>query len=58
MSKQNDSRKNKQNINFLHEKTSTTISNGNKVVHEEYIIDGEKGLTIKFFHKEGEEVMK
>lgn len=28
------------------------------VVHEEFIAHGEKGLTIKFFHKEGKEVMK
>jgi hypothetical protein len=42
----------KSNLSFLHESRQTSIKNGKKVVHEEIIIDGPKGVTIKYFHNE------
>ena len=45
-------------IKFLHDKRDVSIVNGKKIVHEEYIILGPKGLTVKFYHKEGDQSEK
>ena len=50
--------KKKSDIKFLHDKRNVSISNGQKIVHEEYVIDSPKGLTIKFYHKEGDNFHK
>ena len=39
-------------ITYLHEVKNQLLVNGKKRVHEEYIIDGPKGITIKYFYKE------
>jgi len=39
-------------ITFLHDVHSSSIKDGKKLTDEEKIIDGEKGLTIKYFHKD------
>lgn len=36
---------------FLHEKKESSIAGGKKEVTEEYMIHGDKGLFIKFFHQ-------
>lgn len=46
------------NIEFLHEIKQSTIKDGKRVKHEEFIILGAKGLTIRFFHQEGDETVK
>ena len=58
MSESDEGRGRRSEINFLHDKRNVSISNGLKIVHEEYIIDGEKGLMIKFYHKEGDNFNK
>jgi topoisomerase IA-like protein len=45
-------------IKFLHEKKETSIVDGKRVTEEEYIIDGEKGLYVKYFSQEDKERMK
>ncbi len=45
-------------ITLLHEITSKMIVNGKVVVHEEYIIVGDKGLKIKYYHKEDDKKEK
>lgn len=41
-------------LTFLHDSKHTSIVNGKKEVHEEFVIHGPKGLTIKYFHKDDE----
>ena|ERR1700744_3692207 len=48
----------KSNIVYLHDVKNTSISDGKKITHEEYVIDGDKGLLIKYYHKEGDEAEK
>jgi len=43
---------------FLHDQRSKSISNGKKLVTEEYIIHGDKGLLIKYYHKDGDNTEK
>ena len=45
-------------IQFLYEKTNKSIKDGKKIIHEESIVSGDKGLIIKYFHKEDENVEK
>src|SRR5277367_162307 len=45
-------------ITYLYEETSNSIIDGKKIVNEERIIMGTKGLSIKYFHKEGDSVDK
>lgn len=45
-------------VKFLHEVATKEISGDKKIIHEEYIIDGEKGLMIKYYHKEGDAIEK
>jgi hypothetical protein len=39
-------------INILHDIRNLSIKNGKKVVEEEYVIQGEKGLKIKYYYKD------
>ena len=39
-------------INILHDIRNLSIKNGKKVVKEEYVIQGEKGLKIKYYYKD------
>jgi hypothetical protein len=43
---------------FLHEKKATTVVDGKRVTEEEFLIDGDKGLYIKYFSQEGDKKMK
>jgi len=43
---------------YLHEVSERKIVDGKKYVHEESVIHGDKGLTIKLYHKEGENATK
>src|SRR5271154_5585092 len=45
-------------VTLLHDVKSTSIVDGKKIVHEEYVIIGDKGLTIKYYHREGDETDK
>lgn len=45
-------------VTFLHDSKMTSIENGKKVIHEEYVIHGTKGLLIKFFHKDEKSSIK
>lgn len=45
-------------ITFLHDSKMTSIENGKKVIHEEYVIHGTKGLLVKFFHKDEKSSVK
>jgi hypothetical protein len=58
MSDSDEGNRKKSDIKFLHDKRNVSISNGHKIVHEEYVIDGSKGVMIKFYHKEGDEFNK
>lgn len=58
MSKKSSAKKDGSTIKTLYHNTLTTINNGKKIIHEEYIIYGSKGLTIKFFHAEGDKKTK
>lgn len=42
----------KREITFFHESRHTSLKDGIKISDEEIIIDGPKGLTIKYFHNE------
>jgi len=37
---------------FLHDLKHRSIDNDKKMTHEEFVIHGSKGLTIKYFHKD------
>ncbi len=39
-------------LNVLHDVRNLSIKKGKKVQDEEYVIQGEKGLKIKYFHKD------
>lgn len=45
-------------INIYHEIKNVSIKKGKKVVDEEFLIQGEKGLKIKYFHKDDKESEK
>jgi hypothetical protein len=45
-------------INILHDIRNLSIKDGKKVVKEEYVIQGEKGLKIKYYFKDGEKKEK
>ena len=45
-------------LNFLHDVKNRSIKDDKVTVDEEYIIDGPKGITIKYYHKEGTEIEK
>jgi hypothetical protein len=45
-------------INVYHEIRNVSIKKGKKVVDEEYLIQGEKGLKIKYFHKDDKDSEK
>lgn len=40
------------NIQVLHDYRKLSIKDGEKVLHEEYVIKGEKGLKIKYYLKD------
>lgn len=40
------------NVVFLHSISSTSIADGKKEIHEEFIIHGDKGLSFKYYHKD------
>ena len=42
----------------MHSVNEKYVKDGKVVVHEEFAIHGEKGLTIKFYHKENDKIMK
>ena len=42
----------KSEITFFHESRHTSLKDGVKITDEEIIIDGPRGLTIKYFHNE------
>ena len=41
-----------ENVTFLHDVKNKSVVDGKRVTHEEFVIHGSKGLTIKFFHKD------
>lgn len=43
---------------FLHKVATSKIEKGKKLIHEEELMDGDKGLTIKYFHKEDDNAVK
>jgi hypothetical protein len=43
---------------FVHEDKKSSLVDGKKEVHEEFIIDGDEGLFIKFFQQEGDKSEK
>jgi len=45
-------------IEVLHDVRNMSIKKGKKNVDEEYVIQGEKGLKIKYFHKDDKESEK
>ena len=46
-------------VTFRHEKSrSEKTKKGNKTVKKEMLIDGEKGLTFSFLHKDGDDEKK
>lgn len=45
-------------IEYFAENKTSSLINGKKYIREEYIIKGDKGLTIKFFLKEGDKSQK
>lgn len=45
-------------LKFLHQVSNVSIKDGKKVVHEEQVIHGERGLKFKYYHKEGDKVEK
>jgi hypothetical protein len=45
----------KKTLNFKHEIKQTSIKDGDVEIYEEVIMDGSKGLTIKYFHKNKKE---
>jgi hypothetical protein len=45
-------------INVLHDYRNLSIKKGKKILDEEYVIKGEKGLKIKYFHKDDKESEK
>lgn len=45
-------------LNFLHEVKNRSIKNDQVEVHEEIIIDGPKGVTIKYYHKDAAGIEK
>ena len=46
------------NITLLHDIRNVSIKDGKKLVNEEYIIKGDKGLKIKYYHKEDDDIEK
>ena len=48
----------KSTLTFMHQISQKSVVDGKVVVHEEYIADGEKGLLIKHYHKEGDNKSK
>lgn len=50
--------KEKSDVKFLHDQRHVSISNNKKSIVEEYIIDGSKGLLVKFFDKKGDKFTK
>lgn len=50
--------KEKSDVKFLYDQRHVSISNNKKSIVEEYIIDGSKGLLVKFFDKKGDKFTK
>lgn len=48
----------KGNLTFLHKVETTNVHDGKVVVHEEEVVHGEKGLKIKYYHKENNKIDK
>lgn len=48
----------KSNVKYLHEVSQKTVKDGKISFHEEYIINGDKGLLIKHYHREGDDKQK
>ena len=53
-----DSRGTRGNVVYLHELTSREKKDGNWVVHEEMLVHGDRGLSFKYYHKEGNSIEK
>ena len=51
-------KENKGSLTFLHKKVEQSVKDGNANTYEESIIDGQKGLSIKYFSKSGDKVDK
>ena len=46
-------------LEYLHQQTSKSVVGDTVVIHEESVVHGDKGLTIKFYHKEkGHKMLK
>jgi hypothetical protein len=43
---------------FIHDIKNRYVSNGKIIVHEEYVVDGSKGLLVKYYHKENDKITK
>ncbi len=48
----------KNTLKYLHESKQSNVVNGKRSAHEEFLIHGDKGMTIKFFHKDDKKVEK
>ena len=46
------------NVTYLHELTSREKKDGKWLIHEESIIHGDRGLSFKYYHKEGDSIEK
>lgn len=48
----------KGSLTFLHQVSTKNIKNGEKVIHEEEVVHGDRGLKFKYYHKEGDHIEK
>ena len=45
-------------LKFLHQVSNKSIENGKKVIHEEEVAHGDRGISFKYYHKEGDKIEK
>ena len=45
-------------MRFMHQVKSASLKNGKRIIHEEGIYEGTKGLTIKYFHSENDDMYR
>lgn len=48
----------KSNVKYLHEVKTKLVKDGVVEVHEEFVIDGDRGLTINYYHKDAKGIEK
>ncbi len=45
-------------VKYLHKVVESHVVNGKRVTHEEFLIHGDKGFSMKFYHKDDKSKMK